>query len=199
MEFVKLPADGRRSHRSPVLIKKQGTVFPPFLLKPDKRISTERSGDIDAPYLVAFGKDIHPPPSHIFDLKEEQLTDPDTGGSHEADDEVVKPIAVPQETPLQIFVIRLADDIVQKCLLLDLQHGDLRLRHVGKFQKTVERPDSQIHSLRLVAFQQITLVQLKIFVAWLVVQVEELANCKGVDDDGVVGHVALCQPLAEGF
>ena len=68
-----------------------------------------------------------------------------------------------------------------------------------KFQKTVQRTDPKVDGLGFVAFQQVTFVQLKTFLAGLIVPAEKLVHSKGIGDDRVVGHVAVCQPLAEVF
>ena len=138
-------------------------------------------------------------PADILNLEKDQLTDPDSGSGHEPDKKIVEFVVVPNQAFFQVLVIRLADDIVQKCLLLYFQHGQSPVRNLSEFQKTVDSADAQIDSLGLVVFQQVTFVQLESLVVHLVIQLKKLPDSKAVDLDRIVSLVSAFQPLAEIF
>ena len=159
VKFPQLSADGRGSHRLAAAAGKQGAFVSAGFLQPGKGIGLQARGNIDPPRPAAFGRDVGVSAAGVGNRKKHQFADPHAGGGHIADDEIVQAVSVPEQALLQVFIIRLTDDVLQKRLLLDPQHGQPLLSHAQKFQVAVDGADPQIDGSGFVAFQQKAFVQ----------------------------------------
>ena len=84
-----------------------------------------------------------------FDL--DQFADSCSGGRKESEHKIPKQFIVPLQAGLEIFVVGLADDILQKRFLLDPDKRLLPFFLTDALQIAVDGPKAQVYCLRFVA------------------------------------------------
>jgi hypothetical protein len=193
--FFQLPPDSGLSDAVSVAVQKHIAPDPVDVLQPQKAVLPYQLRDIDPPYFIVFGIDVHISPFDIFHLETQKLADAHPRSGHEADSEIVQMIAVFYETVLQIFIVCLADDIFQKRFLLNPDHGHPALGQVKGFHQTVHGPDAEIDGLRLIVFHQVAFVEHQVVMAEDVVKTEELLCSKEVGLDSAGSHILKCEIL----
>ena len=82
------------------------------------------------------------------------LADPDAGCRHETDEKIVSVPFIPKQAAFQVFIIRLADHVIQICFLLDFYHGKMPGIELFKIQVGIQSPDPLVDGLRLVVLEQ---------------------------------------------
>ena len=65
--------------------------------------------------LISFGIDVLIAGENIFCLELNHLADPDAGCRHETDEKIVSVPFIPKQAAFQVFIIRLADHVIQIC------------------------------------------------------------------------------------
>lgn len=143
-------------------VEEQGAGAPVCGSQPFLQLANQSAGDIDTPHLIAFGIDILVSGVHVLNLKGNQLTDTHSCGGYEAHNKIVGIFFALRQAPLQIFIICLADYLIQICFLLYLYHGNRGDGGLPVFHVAVQRPYAQIHGLGPVMFQKIYLIKLKV-------------------------------------
>ena len=84
------------------------------LRDPRQRLVAQREGDVDAPLFVAFGVEIDEAAAHMLDAKLHQLAHPRTGGGEKAHHEVPTQFAQLSQSPREIEIIGLTDDVLHE-------------------------------------------------------------------------------------
>ena len=163
--------------------------------KPLLEFAFQNSGNIDTPHFISFRVNILVPSVDVFYLECDQFTDPDPGGSDEPHNEIIGVLLVFHQLPLQVFIITLADDLVQVGFLLYLDHGNRGDGCLPVFHKTVQGPDPQVDGLGLIMFQEIHLVELQVSGGELRIEMVDLFHCIALNTDRVRGLVPCDQVL----
>ena len=140
-------------------VEEQGAGAPVCGSQPFLQLADQSAGDIDTPHLIAFGIDILVSGVHVLNLKGNQLTDTHSCGGYEAHNKIVGIFFALRQAPLQIFIISLADDMVQIAFLLDADGTDLIIPDPQEFQETIQCPDAYVDGLRLVMIHEGDLIK----------------------------------------
>ncbi len=90
----------------------------------------------------------------VFHLDLNQFADSCASGREKTDDEIPEQLIVPLQAGFEVFIVGLADDILQKRLLLHPDKGLLPFLLADTLQVAVDSPEAQVYSLRLVAVNQ---------------------------------------------
>ena len=104
--------------------------------------------------FISFGIDVLIAGENIFCLELNHLADPDAGCRHETDEKIVSVPFIPKQAAFQVFIIRLADHVIQICFLLDFYHGKMPGIELFKIQVGIQSPDPLVDGLRLVVLEQ---------------------------------------------
>lgn len=173
-------------------VEEQGAGAPVGGCQPFLQFANQPAGNIDAPHLIALGIDILVAGVDILNLKGNQLADAHPCGCYEPHDEIIGILLTLRQAPLQIFIVSLADNLIQICFLLNLNHGNGGDGGLPVFHVAVQRPDAQVHGLGPVMFQKIYLIKLEVAGGQLGIQMIKLFYRIAVYADGiwrfVMGH-----------
>ena len=133
------------------------------------------------------------PQLDMLHLYLDQLADPCAGGCEEADYEVPKHLIISFQRGFEVFIICLADYILQKGLLLYPDKGHLPFCLSDALQIAVDSSETQIDSLWLVILNQPHLVSLQILLGNAIVLLIVLTDGEQVRCDSVFREVCFSQ------
>ena len=122
-----------------------------------------------------------------------QFANPCAGGREKADHKIPKQFTIPFQAGLEIFVVGLADDILQKRFLLHPDKGLFPLSLADSLQVAVDGQETQVYGLRFVAVDQPRFIRPKVFLRDRAILGAELPNGEKVGRDGVFREVGAPQ------
>lgn len=91
----------------------------------------------------------------MLDLHLDQFADPGPCHCQRPYDVVPSKVILFPQIPLEVFVILVADRVVQERGFRDLDHLDFQVGTLDEIQILVDAPDAQVHGLGLVVFDEI--------------------------------------------
>ena len=109
-----------------------------------------------------------------------QLADPHARSRHETDNEIPELLSVLPQTRFEVFIVRFADDILQKRLLLYFHKLHFPLISPNTFQITVQCTKPQVYSFWLVILDEPNLVFPQLPFCNRIVLAIILLHCKAV-------------------
>ena len=190
MKMFQLASDTAGGDGVSVAVQKDAAFISAGGLEPPGGIFLQLFWDIDTPLLIAFGINIFITGIDILCLKLNDLTDPGPGGCHKSDNKIIEVLFVAEKAFFQIFVIGLADYIVQIGFLLDSNHGDMAWVESLKFDVGVHSANAQIDRLGFVVFQKINFIKFEIGMSNFRIKGKELADCTCVGVRRIFRHVS---------
>ena len=130
----------------------------------------------------------------VFGLKTYKLAYTHARGCEKTDNKIKREFPVLLETADQIFIVALADHVVEVCFLLETERFEPEFPvFLTEPQKSVQGTDAGIDGLRLVIFQEPSLVQLQIVRRKFRIVPEKAAHPEQIGDDCASGQIALRQ------
>lgn len=124
-----------------ISVQEQIAAIP---VQPLEGFLPELAGDVQATDFAAFGVDVEEARAHILDLELDQFAHSGTGGGHVPDDEIPFRIGLLPESALQKLVIFVADYVLRKGTLLNLDRLKTQVFLPDPGQIFVDGMDSQI-------------------------------------------------------
>ena len=124
------------------------------LRDPRQRLVAQREGDVDAPLFVAFGVEIDEAAAHMLHTKLHQLAHPRTGGGEKAHHEVPTQFAQLSQSPREIEVVGLADDVFDERTPPEAHAFEPPLRPPQREEPTIDGHHPLIHGLGRIALHE---------------------------------------------
>lgn len=112
----------------------------------------------------------------VLNLDLYQLAYTGTGGSQKADNEVPEHFVITLQAVFEVFIISLADHVLQKRLLLHAHEGKFPLLLTDAFEIAVNCPQSQVDYFGLVALDEPYLVSSQVLLRDSIVLISELTH-----------------------
>ena len=159
--------------------------------QPLARLLLKSLGDIDAPQLAPLGVQVQIAQADVLGLQLKQLADAGPGGRQEPDHKIPEELIILLQTGLKILIIRLADDVFQKSLLLHPHKGQPLLLPAHALQIAVDGLEPQVHRLGLIALHQPALIPAQVGLGHRPIALAELPQGEEIGRDGVLREMLL--------
>lgn len=165
------------------------------LCDPRQRLVAQREGDVDAPLFVAFGIEIDEAAAHMLHTKLHQLAHPRTGGGEKAHHEVPTQFAQLSQSPREIEIVGLADDVFDERAPPEAHAFEPPLRPPQREEPTIDGHHALIHGLGRIVLHEGAAMSEQILLVERREARQEVAHRLDIGAHGVGGEVVVDEAL----
>ena len=165
------------------------------LRDPCQRLVAQREGDVDAPLFVAFGVEIDEAAAHMLHTKLHQLAHPRTGGGEKAHHEVPTQFAQLSQSPREIEIVGLADDVFDERAPPEAHAFEPPLWPPQREEPTIDGHHALIHGLGRIVLHEGAAMPEQILLVERREARQEVVHRFDIGAHGVGGEVVVDEAL----
>lgn len=196
-KMLQLHGDASRSYPVPESVEEQITRNFVFFAYPIDGLGSEILWNIKPANFSALAVKIKMSCHNVFDFYLKQFTDTRTCRSHKPDHEIPFRETVLFQFRFQELVISIADDILQKVLLLNFDEFEFQPVLVDELKILVDSLQPKVHCLWLEVFHKKSLIGEQILLVELSIVGDKVIDSPHIGLHGVAGQVGLLKTLFE--
>ena len=198
-EHLQLAGDATRRDARAEAVAEEVAACAAGLHEPLVRLRLEPFRDVETAELSALAVEVEIARFHVFHLDLQEFRDAGARGAEIAHHEIPVETLLRLQLPAEEAVIRVADDVLQKGLLLDLDELHLQVRLLDEVEVAVQGLKTQIHGLGLVVLHQPSLVGQQVLLVYFPILAIEEFHRLAVRGYRVVRQVGQLQRMSELF